>query len=232
MRESGFMTWEEEEDGYKMSENEERKALKKMAEHWLLRYQEIHDTHITHTYIHSISQIDGVTCNASWRLHVSKCNKTPTLRIEINSVTLIDENCNPAELFQGTYGVSDMEKYTDEVIVNGITVDMLADMIGKAIVSIKELRYDRIYGLTNRKVPSNVECEEAVFNLPNITNKKIQACSVCHELTKHKTECGHHLCWQCWSKLKITEDHDECCSDSTYQVCPICREIMSVHDYA
>ena len=218
-----------------MSEDEERTALKKMAKHWLLRYKEIKDTHITHSYIHSISQIDGVTCNASWRIIETKSvrieDSIPILRIEINSVTMIDEECNQEELFHGTYGVADVKKYTDEAIVNKLTVDMVADMIGKAIESIKELRYDRIYGITNRKIQSNVEWEAAVFNLPNITSKKIQACCVCHELTKHKTECGHHLCWQCWSKLKVEYDHDGE-HEGYYQVCPICREIMSVHDYA
>lgn len=43
-------------------------------------------------------------------------------------------------------------------------------------------------------------------------------CIVCYENTTTITSCNHHLCIDCWTKLKKN-------------YCPVCREYLSMKDY-
>ena len=61
------------------------------------------------------------------------------------------------------------------------------------------------------------ECERITFHY--------EKCCVCFDLTKTKTGCGHHVCWECISKLKT--ERDEC---GDFANCPLCRDsLQSVH---
>ena len=233
MHESGFMTWEEEEE-----EEEGRKALKKMALKWLHQAKENEINNVTHNCIESISKIDGVSVNASWKLVGVTSGRVsyPYLTIDFDSNFLRDHQGDDATIWQGTYTIPDIKfkDYKDEVIINGVTVDMMADMIDGLLIKIKKVNYDRMFGLTERKYKSSVASEKMVFDLPNIKHEKIDVCCVCHELTRHTTGCGHYLCWQCWSNLKVKEAENENCycgeCDKAHQVCPICRTEMECND--
>jgi hypothetical protein len=216
-----------------MSEDEARTALKKMALKWLHQAKENEINNVTHTRIESISKIDGVSVNASWRLvGVTGRVSYPYLTIEFESNFLRDHRGDATTLWQASYPIADFEykDYKDEVITSGVTVDMMADMIDGLLIRVKKVNYDRMRGLTERKYKSSVVSEKEVFNLPNIKHENIEVCCVCHELTKHKTDCGHHLCWQCWSNLKVEEAENENCDcgecDTSHQLCPICRQLM------
>jgi hypothetical protein len=218
-------------------EPEERTAVKKMALKWLHQAKENEINNVTHTRIGSISKIDGVSVNASWRLvGVHGRVSEPHLCIEFDSEFLRDHSGEASNIWRGSYAIPSMKMkdYKDEVITSGITVDMMADMIEALLIRIKKLNYDRMRGLTERKYKSSIKSEKEVFNLPNIKHENIDVCCVCHELTKHKTQCGHYLCWQCWSNLKIVEEESKNCDcgdcDGAHQLCPICRAEMECNN--
>lgn len=216
-----------------MSEDEARTAVKKMARKWLQQAVENKTNNATHTRIGSISKIDGVNVNASWRLvGVGDRIAYPYLTIEFDSKFLRDHRGDAVTLWCGSYAIPDIKfkEYKDEAIIDGVTVDMMADMIEALLTRIKKVNYDRMRGLTERKYKSSVATEKKVFDLPNVKHENIDMCCVCHEVTKHKTDCGHHLCWQCWSNLKIVDAENENCAcgecDISSQECPICRQTM------
>lgn len=59
---------------------------------------------------------------------------------------------------------------------------------------------------------------QELFICENVT-LVYDACSICHEITKTKTQCKHPLCYKCWEKLPIV--------DSVIIKCPICRMIIN-----
>lgn len=71
---------------------------------------------------------------------------------------------------------------------------------------------------------------EIFGNIDNITLDCVAECCVCNDMTATKTQCGHRLCYRCWSKVvcKCDDDHrnddDDDDDDELPPVpCPICR---------
>ena len=210
-----------------MSEDEARTAVKKMAERWLHQYQENEKNHVTDSYIYSISHIDGVSVTASWRLFPTTENRaTPMLKINFDSRTKLTDDCSQEQLWCGMASGKPITEYKDEIVAGGATVEMMADMIESILVRIKKLNYDRLRGLTERQFKTAADIEMIVFNMPNVKHDGVEVCCVCHELTRHETECGHHLCWQCWAKLEVHVNEE---NEHDYQVCPICRDDMELY---
>jgi hypothetical protein len=63
---------------------------------------------------------------------------------------------------------------------------------------------------------------EILKDVNNIKTNNIDPCCVCYNLTHTKTDCGHTLCYRCWSNIKDTEDEEE----DIMKPCPMCRECI------
>jgi hypothetical protein len=60
-------------------------------------------------------------------------------------------------------------------------------------------------------------------DIKNIKTNNIDPCCVCYNLTHTKTDCGHTLCYRCWSNIK---DADENENVDYRKPCPMCRECI------
>ena len=113
-------------------------------------------------------------------------------------------------LFRKTY-IKKLTKYTlkdYETVIKHMNND------------IKEMKFDRLNGVFvtpqishPREAPyvrSNIE----MLNSVPCDEKHPENCSVCLEVTKSTTPCGHKLCVECWTLLKTT---------GRELPCPICR---------
>ena len=79
---------------------------------------------------------------------------------------------------------------------------------------VNSLRYDNKTGKLDENEEDNHFFRDLISN-ENITFNEEEACPVCSEITKTKTQCNHTLCLVCWSKIKSVDD---------MKPCPICRE--------
>jgi hypothetical protein len=85
---------------------------------------------------------------------------------------------------------------------------------------IKEMKFDRLNGVFvtpqikhPREVP-HVRSNMEIFNSVPCNEKHPEECSVCLEVTKTTTPCGHKLCIECWCLVK---------TNGRELPCPICR---------
>ena len=86
----------------------------------------------------------------------------------------------------------------------------------KLVSSIEELEHTLTRNYVFNKYHGSFEDEEKP--MPNFDHlfkgsvmvSNAQECCCCHDLTKSKTKCGHHVCYQCRNKL-------------TTKKCPMCR---------
>ena len=79
---------------------------------------------------------------------------------------------------------------------------------------VNSLRYDNRTGKIDEDEENTQFFRDLISN-ENITFKEEEACPVCMEITKTKTQCLHSLCLICWSKIKSVNDEKRC---------PICRD--------
>jgi len=206
---------------------DEDNGLKMLAQKWIDRIESNKCPCYPHQYdLDSISKIDGVACSVKWSVETH--GSCPRLRIVFNSVFEVDGN-DGSEI--GLVSVIEDIHGTTPVVGQKMpifTVDGMADAIGKLVGRIKTLRYDRMRGITS--TPGSSDLERLVFLGDNIGHSG-DICCVCHEITTHTTECEHHLCWQCWTKLpKIKGNlHDDGFQQT--QSCPICRHEMELYNY-
>jgi hypothetical protein len=81
---------------------------------------------------------------------------------------------------------------------------------------------DKVYD-TEESLKGSEILEKAKLTITK--QKEIFLCSVCKELNRVFTSCGHNLCRYCY--LKIYKNTN-CCEDHcTHVLCPICREKIS-----
>ena len=113
-------------------------------------------------------------------------------------------------LFRKTY-IKKLAKYTlkdYETVIKHMNND------------IKEMKFDRLNGVFvtqqikhPREVP-HVRSNMEIFNSVTCHEKHPEECSVCLEVTKTTTPCGHKLCVSCWTQVK---------TNGRELPCPICR---------
>lgn len=168
--------------------------------------------------IYSITEIDGVRVSVTYSL--SETN----LYLSVDT-PLSTEDEKPRNLVTYAFKKPDVETVSDEKLYHhGYTVTILSLMIINALNWMSKLRYLKSFGLTIYSTKMNAERE--VFENSN-TKMSGEVCCVCHDVTTNKTDCGHDLCLQCWTKLK-SEIGCEFCDKCENKTCPICREPMSV----
>jgi len=113
-------------------------------------------------------------------------------------------------LFRKTY-IKKLTKYTlkdYETVIKHMNND------------IKEMKFDLLNGVFvtpqishPREVP-HVRSNMEIFNSVTCDEKHPEECSVCLEVTKTTTPCGHKLCVSCWTQVK---------TNGRELPCPICR---------
>jgi len=113
-------------------------------------------------------------------------------------------------LFRKTY-IKKLTKYTlkdYETVIKHMNHD------------IKEMKFDLLNGVFvtpqikhPREVP-HVRSNMEIFNSVPCDEKHPEECSVCLEVTKTTTPCGHKLCVSCWTQVK---------TNGRELPCPICR---------
>lgn len=69
----------------------------------------------------------------------------------------------------------------------------------------------------------------------NVKNRN-ENCCVCFERTRSKTKCGHPLCYVCWDKIKLKDEHgeeegsDDDGDEEYRKPCPLCRQCIEGRD--
>ena len=91
-----------------------------------------------------------------------------------------------------------------------ISVDEFLDAFKKIV---NNLKFDKIKGSIDDEEQQDTKFFQEIITNPHISFTNAENCSVCIEPTKTKTNCSHHLCLICWSKLKQKN-------------CPLCREVL------
>lgn len=85
---------------------------------------------------------------------------------------------------------------------------------------IKEMKFDRLNGvfvtpqISHPREAPHVRSRMEILDSVPCDEKQPENCSVCLEVTKSTTPCGHKLCVECWTLLK---------TNGRELPCPICR---------
>jgi len=102
----------------------------------------------------------------------------------------------------------------------------LTEELERLIKSVKDLQFDKGSGVFKRqneeeKMTPIMEASNKAFEIlkddENIETN-CQTCTVCYELTRTRTSCGHCVCIPCITKIKR---HPE--DEGAYR-CPLCRD--------
>jgi hypothetical protein len=173
-----------------------------------------------------IKKIDGVMVQVSVMLAADKTQKSMTL-------------CIRSPFFLTKSGlelrvISEFKK--DKVLVHKSPSNKkwTVDMIEKSLVDTQrmlgQLTYDKFTNsfIENEKVVGDDVTAATLDVWGAIKNVELEGdvCCVCHDRTTSKTECGHELCLQCWSSLKIVDEEDDDETEFKGFSCPMCRGFM------
>lgn len=108
-----------------------------------------------------------------------------------------------------------------------ITREKVMDYLKEIIEIIPTLKLDKFTGTLTDEFVFETEQWIQLFKFDN-TILKYDICCVCHELCGTTTECHHHICVACVSKL--SENNHECsgiCDECGIKTCPCCRKNFS-----
>ncbi len=169
-------------------------------------------------YIMPINNIDGLPVEVIVILWKSK--KGMTLRI----VTEDSECAYEENAYNGTYQPYQLWSKEFNILENETPVELTTRLLRYSTTTIPKLRFNKYIGVlsvdqTNLGSP---ELFQELFACETV-KLSFDKCSVCHDLTRCTTKCGHHLCHMCFSGIKRV--HDEDIGDSVKK-CPICRETI------
>ena len=72
----------------------------------------------------------------------------------------------------------------------------------------------------------------SIFQCDNVKMNS-DICSVCHDFTRHKLKCNHHLCVLCFQTMrqKMKDDMDDEQDEPDDLSCPLCRKEFSIYQY-
>jgi len=149
-------------------------------------------------------------------LPIETLNNLPvTVKISItpnlyNYLFFIDVDCH--EIIIDDEPLHLLDKFFYEISKENpvIAVDEFLDKFKNIINS---LRFDKVKGIIDDEQEQDTKFFQELITNSNISFAIVENCSVCIEPTKTKTNCSHHLCYICWSKLKQKN-------------CPMCREVL------
>lgn len=135
--------------------------------------------------------------------------------------------------------------FNEKIVDNENESHFMEKHIHKMKLMIDDLKYNKLTGrfeLEENEGPNicALKDEKEFYDNWGKENKNIEItdklgeCSVCFEDTLCKSNCGHFLCYDCWSKIKFNEcedcesHHADICDDSFCgrQTCPTCREVL------
>lgn len=145
----------------------------------------------------------------------------------------------------------EMKTVFDDSVINNFSNNVnkfTQEQLDKVKLIIDDLKYNKLTGqfeLGETEGPQIIHLkeQEEFYMEWQKTNKNIEfgkkmsECSICFENTMCKSKCGHFLCYQCWSKIKIyccddcspSGDNDICDDEKCgSRVCPICRSVLYV----
>ena len=178
-----------------------------------------------------IKMIDGVRTDCMLKLEHIKNHKKNEWSI-IVAFTADNPFPNPVNEHYLVNLISSKDSLDNDIL----ETEVVADLIKNIFQQISSLKYDN----GCRLIKHGHNRHEYVYDICNIPNITLSGdkCCVCLEMTESETKCGHHLCLQCWAKLKLIkgwedEDEDEAeLSDEGEQRgsnCPMCRKFMKMH---
>ena len=197
------------------------KAIENLATSWVNSWME--DPKKTcHDLI--ISKLDGV--RVSVKILLMDTCVTPVgdgvwLRLLVETVFHIDENCDGEPMY---YNLKEDKNTLHHAGKKVWDVELMCASIISIIKMIGLLKYNKMKdGFTIGDEYKNMwDVEFEIWSVNKNTEINGDICCVCHDRTTSETECGHHLCQQCWCLLKREQQYGE-----KGHICPVCRKFMS-----
>lgn len=177
-----------------------------------------------------IKQIDGVNVNVEVRcyIHAYLCGYGPekgqyiiqkSFGTIITLEDVVDDECDEIILYRKNKHIhKDDKTYYDAMY------EHLVEFIKN--LSVMKLNMYGHFELPNElfsKGDIEVNWLEILKDVNNVKTNNIEPCCVCYNLTHTKTDCGHTLCFRCWSNVKNTEETEE---QNIIKPCPMCRECI------
>jgi len=167
--------------------------------------------------------------NISIEVSIRKQTKTRYIfGIEPTEFNIVDDNQLYTLFYDNSPGVvmEEEDKFIERVVKH-------------ILLSLKKIKIDKLNGQFTTDEPTRKEkkiddmwaefCQE--YKDDEHLEMAIKECCVCFTMTKTITNCGHTVCLECISKLKlvdfVTEDNDR---HNTKSIgCPMCRQrIVSI----
>ena len=154
-----------------------------------------------HKYL-PIDKIDSVSVTAYLKFYhrQSTGSVQMSLQVETDKIRVMRE-----------WDADSMQLYNSLLSLDCKTMDLdeVTAELKMQLSNLKFNKYNGTYEVDGKFVPEQIE---ELTGMENIT-PCYDDCCVCHDSTLTKTDCGHHLCVQCWVSLKKMK-------------CPICRECI------
>ena len=201
----------------------------------LANFDEEEDNEELFEYILPIAEIHNISILASLNVDKLINQKNITFYVKsniISNVTYFNYDCLGIQLLEDdTVAISETthNTATSETTRGAATVEDFTHAITKVKEMLPVMQFDKLTGrfsLDNITSELEKQCAESLFISPNV-KLVYEDCSVCQECTTTKTKCKHPLCYSCWEKIKQVENSNFIENTTTYQLCPICREIIN-----
>ena len=194
--------------------NMEKKAIEHLATNWCKEW-EGDQKNKSHTLC--ISKLDGVQVDVKVLLIEQD---GVWLRLVINSVVNTDYECDGENMYlsysndKSTIHHKGKKEWDHEMMCASII------SIQKLIGQLKYVKMGDNFQLGD-EYKNRCYAEIEIWSLNKNTEIDGDMCCVCHDRTTSETECGHHLCQQCWCSLKKEQENG-----GNGHKCPVCRKFM------
>lgn len=187
---------------------------------------EIETAPVVNDYIRlPIHKIDGISCLVKIVYNRTLSGCSLGFKIESSIVQIYDDDIDeydPIDLLSWSYRIGNW--YDNTTIPQETYIEFLM----KVKYLLANLKFDKLTSELTLK-PSKNQLFYDLFDCENIT-MDASICSVCLELTNHKTFCGHSVCYRCIEGIRERKKEPaECCGDGCtcmYRPCPECRGDM------
>ena len=173
------------------------------------------------------------TCNTCHTLPISKLDGVRVdvkilfmdtggvwLRLVVDSMVKTDFECDGENMYFSYYNDKNTLHHAGknmwDVEMMGASILALQNLIG--LLKYNKMADDFRIGEDYKK-KQDVQLE--VWSVNKNSEMNGDMCCVCHDRTICETDCGHHLCQQCWCSLKKEQENGE-----NGHKCPVCRNFM------
>jgi len=193
-------------------------AIEILANIILIKYEKKMQDANKLIYSLEIATIDEMPVSAFLEL----CDGFKNIKFYVNSNTIIDHTKNSdydnITYYKKTMLIEDID--SNELKDITYTVEEIVKVINDVRELLPQLKFNVTVGefVTDDNPIKEFLALQELFTCNNIT-LVYDVCSVCHEITKTKTQCKHPLCYKCWEKLPVV-------NDVTIK-CPICRMVIN-----